>query len=187
MVARLGVNDNQFYSSPKCSVLEDAGNDLYSNFIVKEEYDPNDYPRKDCLLYLDSTQFTQSQVPMTILLITEVTLGLSSECNQGPVSSKAAFTIQFCEAGDTDPACPVISRTESSNVKNSSEKPSVKPSEKPSVKPSEKPPSSNYWIDYVAPIVPAVMISLVLILIIIFFMKKLLGCCWWNGVRLRVR
>ena len=166
MVARLGVNDNQFYSSPKCSVLEDAGNDLYSNFIVKEEYDPNDYPRKDCLLYLDSTQFTQSQVPMTILLITEVTLGLSSECNQGPVSSKAAFTIQFCEAGDTDPACPAISRTESSTV---------------------EPPSSNPWTDYAALIVPAVLISLFLILIVIFFMKKLLGCCWWNGVRLRLR
>ena len=35
VVARLGVKDNQFYSSPKCSVLEDARNDLYSNFGVR--------------------------------------------------------------------------------------------------------------------------------------------------------
>ena len=40
VVARLGVKPNEFYSSPKCSVLEDARNDLYSNFGVKEEYDP---------------------------------------------------------------------------------------------------------------------------------------------------
>ena len=36
LVARLGVIDNQFYSSDKCSVLEDAGNDLYSNFDVRD-------------------------------------------------------------------------------------------------------------------------------------------------------
>ena len=35
LVARLGVKDNQFYSSPKCSVLEDARNDLYSNFGIR--------------------------------------------------------------------------------------------------------------------------------------------------------
>ena len=141
VVARLGVNDTQFYSSPKCSVLEDAGNDLYSNFVVREEYDPINFPRKDCLLYLVSTCFTQSLVPMTILLITEVTPGLSSECNnQGPVSSKAAFTIQFFEGGETDPACPVkpISQT----------------------KPN---PSQNY----VALIILAVGTALVLILIIV--------------------
>ena len=153
VVARLGVNDTQFYSSPKCSVLEDAGNDLYSNFVVREEYDPINFPRKDCLLYLVSTCFTQSLVPMTILLIAEVTPSLSSKCNQGPVSSKAAFTIQFFEAGETDPACPVNAEIE----------------EPTSFKPPSKPP------DYVALIILAVGIALVLILIII------LGCCWWNG------
>ena len=35
LLARLGVKDNQFYSSPKCSVLEDARNDLYSNFGIR--------------------------------------------------------------------------------------------------------------------------------------------------------
>ena len=138
LVARLGVKDNQFYSSPKCSVQEDAGNDLYSNFGVREEYDPVTFSRsKECLLYLASTSFTQSLVPMTILLIAEVTPGLSSECNVY-VSSRAAFTIQFCEAGDTDPAC---SGLESS--------------------------SSNIWTDYVVPIVLALLIALVLILVVV--------------------
>ena len=161
LVARLGVKDNQFYSSPKCSVQEDAGNDLYSNFGVREEYDPMTFSRsKECLLYLASTSFTQSLVPMTILLIAEVTPGLSSECNVY-VSSRAAFTIQFCEAGDTDPACSGLGPR------------NVEFTGGPEV--PEKSSSSNIWTDYVVPIVLALLIALVLILIVV------LGCCWWNG------
>ena len=73
LVARLGVRDNQFYSSPKCSVLEDAGSDLYSNFGVREEYDPVTFSRsKECIVYLSSTAFAQDRVDMTLLLIAEV-------------------------------------------------------------------------------------------------------------------
>ena len=148
VVARLGVIDDQFYSSDKCTVLEDAGNDLYSNFDVREEYDTMTFGRsKDCLLYLASTNFTQSRVPMTILLIAVVTPGLPSECKVYK-SNSAAFTIQFCE--DTDPAC-----SDSAEIEESA--------------------SSNIWTDYVASIVLAVLITLVLILIVV------LGCCWWNG------
>ena len=75
LVARLGVRDNQFYSSPKCSVLEDAGSDLYSNFGVREEYDPVTFSRsKECIVYLSSTAFAQDRVDMTLLLIAEVGL-----------------------------------------------------------------------------------------------------------------
>ena len=198
LVARLGVKDNQFYNSPKCSVLEDAGNDLYSNFGIREEYDPVTFSRsKECLLYLASTSFTQSRVPMTILLIAEVTPGLSSECNVY-VSSRAAFTIQFCEAGDTDPACSELGarnveftggpgvRTTRTNftdigdgvilqreiVVNSAGSDSGAGASSAEI---EKSSSSNIWTDYVVPIVLAVLIALVLILIVV------LGCCWWNG------
>ena len=96
MVARIGVKDNQFYSSPKCSVQEDAGINLYDLF---------DWPRKECLVYLDSTNFTQARVLMTIYLIAEVTPGLSRECNI-VFSSRVSFTVQFCEPGDnSDPIC----------------------------------------------------------------------------------
>ena len=105
MVARLGVKDNQFYSSPKCSVLEDAGKDLYSNFGIREEYDPATFSRsKECIVYLASTEFRESRVPITLLLIAEVTPGLSTDCNVY-VSSKASFTLEFCQPGDSSAQC----------------------------------------------------------------------------------
>lgn len=152
-MARLGIIDNQFYSSPVCSVLEDLGNDLYSNFDVREYYDPMTYGRssKECHLYLASTQFNQSRVPMTILLINDVTPGLSTECKVVK-SNEASFTIQFCEVGDTDPAC---SGANSAEIETST--------------------SSNIWTDFFARIVLAVLIALVLVLIMV------LGCCWWKN------
>ena len=197
LVARLGVKDNQFYSSPKCSVLEDAGNDLYSNFGVREEYDPVTFSRsKECLLYLASTRFTQTLVPMPLLLIAEVTPGLSSECNVY-VSSRAAFTIQFCEAGDSEVACvgpggrnvefrggPGLRTTQNNftdigdgvilqrEIVVSSGSGGGTGANSAEI---EKSSSSNMWTEYVAPIVLAVLIALVIILIIV------LGCCWWKG------
>ena len=56
VVARLGVNDNQFYNSPQCSVLEDAGSDLYSNFGVREEYDPVTFSRSKAGYTVSSCQ-----------------------------------------------------------------------------------------------------------------------------------
>ena len=104
-MARLGVKDNQFYSSPKCSVLEDAGKDLYSNFGIREEYDPATFSRsKECIVYLASTDFRESRVPITLLLIAEVTPGLSTDCNVY-VSSKASFTLEFCKVGDSSAQC----------------------------------------------------------------------------------
>ena len=105
VVARLGVKDNQFYSSPKCSVLEDAGKDLYSNFGIREEYDPATFSRsKECIVYLASAEFRESRVPITLLLIAEVTPGLSTDCNVY-VSSKASFTLEFCSPGDSSAQC----------------------------------------------------------------------------------
>ena len=104
-MARLGVKDNQFYSSPKCSVLEDARKDLYSNFGIREEYDPATFSRsKECIVYLASAEFLESRVPITLLLIAEVTPGLSTDCNVY-VSSKASFTLEFCSPGDSSAQC----------------------------------------------------------------------------------
>ena len=104
-MARLGVKDNQFYSSPKCSVLEDAGKDLYSNFGIREEYDPATFSRsKECIVYLASAEFREARVPITLLLIAEVTPGLSTDCNVY-VSSKASFTLEFCQPGDSSAQC----------------------------------------------------------------------------------
>lgn len=105
LVARLKVEDNQYYNSPKCSVLEDARNDLYNNFGIREEYDPQTFTRgKDCVVYLARTSFPENTVAMTILLIAEVTPGLSTSCSV-LVSSRAAFTVEFCEKTDRSEAC----------------------------------------------------------------------------------
>ena len=105
LVARLRVEDNQFYSSPKCSVLEDASTKLYNNFGIREEYDPQTFTRgKDCVVYLSRADFTEREVFMTILLIAEVTPGLSADCNV-LVSSRASFVVEFCAANDRSKAC----------------------------------------------------------------------------------
>ena len=105
LVARLRVEDNRFYSSPKCSVLEDASTKLYNNFGIREEYDPQTFTRgKDCVVYLSRDDFTEREVFMTILLIAEVTPGLSADCNV-LVSSRASFVVEFCAANDRSEAC----------------------------------------------------------------------------------
>ena len=105
LVARLRVEDNRFYSSPKCSVLEDASTKLYNNFGIREEYDPQTFTRgKDCVVYLSRDDFTEREVFMTILLIAEVTPGLSADCNV-LVSSRASFVVEFCSANDRSEAC----------------------------------------------------------------------------------
>ena len=87
------------------AVLEDARNDLYNNFGIREEYDPQTFTRgKDCVVYLARTDFREMTVDMTILLIAEVTPGLSTDCSV-LVSSRAAFTIEFCEDNDRSESC----------------------------------------------------------------------------------
>ena len=96
---------NRFYSSPKCSVLEDASTKLYNNFGIREEYDPQTFTRgKDCVVYLSRTDFSEREVFMTILLIAEVTPGLSADCNV-LVSSRASFVVEFCAPNDRSEAC----------------------------------------------------------------------------------
>ena len=99
------IYNNRFYSSPKCSVLEDASTKLYNNFGIREEYDPQTFTRgKDCVVYLSRTDFSEREVFMTILLIAEVTPGLSADCNV-LVSSRASFVVEFCAPNDRSEAC----------------------------------------------------------------------------------
>ena len=73
--------------------------------VFREEYDPVTFSRsKECIVYVASTDFSQMRVDMTLLLIAEVTPGLSNDCNVY-VSSKASFTLEFCSAGDTSAQC----------------------------------------------------------------------------------
>ncbi|XP_023327181.1 uncharacterized protein LOC111700485 isoform X3 [Eurytemora carolleeae] len=99
-VGRLRVEDNAYYGSPKCSILEDVKTNLYSNFRVREEYDAQTFKRgKDCVIYLSQDKFIENEVDMTILLIADVRPGLPDEC-QVIVSARASFTVQFCANDD---------------------------------------------------------------------------------------
>ena len=85
--------------------LTNLRNSLYNNFGIREEYDPQTFTRgKDCVVYVAKTNFIETTVAMTILLIAEVTPGLSTSCSV-LVSSRAAFTIKFCEETDRSDAC----------------------------------------------------------------------------------
>ena len=204
VVARLGVKPNEFYSSPKCSVLEDARNDLYSNFGVKEEYDPVTFSRsKECIVYLSATGFSQMRVDMTLLLIAEVTPGLSTDCNVY-VSSRASFTVQFCTEGDKSEPCVgpggrnvefgatvrttftnytdigdgVILQRDiivNSNTGSGSGVGGGGVGARSSDIEQSSSTSSSVLTSVVVPIILAVLIALVLILLII------LACCWWQG------
>ena len=55
-------------------------------------------------MYLASIGFRETRVPITLLLIAEVTPGLSTDCAVY-VSSKASFTVEFCRDGDTSSQC----------------------------------------------------------------------------------
>ena len=78
---------------------------MYNNFGIREEYDPQTFTHgKDCVVYLARTNFPEKTVAMTILLIAEVTPGLSTSCSV-LVSSRAAFTVEFCEESDKTKAC----------------------------------------------------------------------------------
>ena len=78
---------------------------LYNNFGIREEYDPQTFTRgKDCVVYLSRTDFSEREVFMTILLIAEVTPGLSADCNV-LVSSRASFVVEFCAPNDRSEAC----------------------------------------------------------------------------------
>ena len=64
------------------SVLDDEGTALHHVFGVREEYNLTTFSRgMGCDVYLATTHFTQHIVPLSILVIAEVTPGLSAECD----------------------------------------------------------------------------------------------------------
>ena len=129
----------------------------------------------------------------------QVTPGLSSECNVY-VSSRAAFTVEFCGAADTSAACAgpggrsvdftgqgrgvVTTQTNFTDigdgvilqreiVVNGGGEGGAGASSAEIEKSSSS--SGSVWTDYVLPSVLGVLIALVLLLLVT------LGCCWWQG------
>ena len=126
-----------------------------------------------------------------------MTPGLSSECNVY-VSSRAAFTVEFCGAADTSAACAgpggrsvdftgqgrgvVTTQTNFTDIGDGVilQREIVVNGEGGAGASSaeiEKSSSSSgsVWTDYVLPSVLGVLIALVLLLLVT------LGCCWWQG------
>ena len=128
-----------------------------------------------------------------------MTPGLSSECNVY-VSSRAAFTVEFCGAADTSAACAgpggrsvdftgqgrgvVTTQTNFTDigdgvilqreiVVNGGGEAGAAASSAEIEKSSSS--SGSVWTDYVLPSVLGVLIALVLLLLVT------LGCCWWQG------
>ena len=63
-------------------MLDDQGTTLHHVFGVREEYNLTTFSRgMACDVYLATTHFTQDVVPLSILVIAEVTPGLSAGCD----------------------------------------------------------------------------------------------------------
>jgi len=95
-VVRLSLKKNPYYSSPKCSVLETDSSHGYKFFGVREEYDAKTFTRKEeCQVYLARTGFGQEKVELTVMVIAEVTPGLSTEC-EVQMAARAGISVKFC-------------------------------------------------------------------------------------------
>ena len=153
---------------------------------------------QECIVYLASTGFRQSRVPITLLLIAEVTPGLSTDCAVY-VSSKASFTVEFCQAGDSSAQCvgpggrnvnygQPVARTNFTDIGDGvilQREIVVSPpagggegggsSSGSGASSSQLEDSSSSVTDYIVPIILAVLIALVLLLLAI------LVYCWCKG------
>ena len=78
-------------------MLEDQTNDLHHNFGIREEYN-NSFSTFSrgmaCDVYLARTEFNQTFVSLNILVVAEVTPGLSAGCDLA-VSARVTLRIQF--------------------------------------------------------------------------------------------
>lgn len=168
--------------------------------VFREEYDPVTFSRsKECIVYVASTDFSQMRVDMTLLLIAEVTPGLSNDCNVY-VSSKAGFTVEFCSSTDRSEACVgpggrnvefgETVRTIQTNFTDIGDGVVLQREIVVEVNPNggsggvgartsdieqTSTSSSSVFTEYIVPIILAILIAIVLLLLII------LACCWWKG------
>jgi hypothetical protein len=77
------------------AVLEDQTNDLHHNFGIREEYNISTFSRgMACDVYLARTEFNQTFVSLNILVVAEVTPGLSAGCHLA-VSDRVRLEIWF--------------------------------------------------------------------------------------------
>ena len=76
-------------------MLEDQTNDLHHNFGIREEYNISTFSRgMACDVYLARTEFNQTFVSLNILVVAEVTPGLSAGCDLA-VSARVTVGIWF--------------------------------------------------------------------------------------------
>ena len=77
-----------------CSVLTDRDNPVYNNFVIEEKYNGEDLRRrKECVITITSTNFAESSLDLTILLIVQLLPGLPTNCDRGPISAKATVKV----------------------------------------------------------------------------------------------
>ena len=76
-------------------MLENEVNDLHQVFGIREEYDLSTLSRgMACDVYLARTDFSQTAVSLSILVVAEVTPGLSAACEL-IVSERVVLTMRF--------------------------------------------------------------------------------------------
>lgn len=95
-VLRLTLRNNSFYSSLKCSLLETQDGKGFTYFGVREEYDLQSFSKKqECQVYLARQGLGQQRVELSVMLVTSVMAGVSSEC-QPELSTRLSLTVSFC-------------------------------------------------------------------------------------------
>ena len=97
-VVRLRLRSNPYYSSPKCGVLETKNSNGFTHFGVREEYDLESFQKaEECEVYLARTGLGRKSVKLSVMVISDVVSGLSTEC-QPELSVRVTLTVKFCAA-----------------------------------------------------------------------------------------
>jgi hypothetical protein len=139
-IARIAVRENNYFGRTRCSVPEEipdntakiGGNiaagrrSLNSLLRVVEEAEEEDEEvrgvatrrrQRSCTLYLKADDFPESQLEMTVLLMTELIPGLAAYCDS-PLAAQAHVTVEFCQEDDDTSDCaaqkPVLPRDDRS-------------------------------------------------------------------------
>ena len=86
--------ENIYFGKTVCSILEDSSNPVYNNFAIQESYNGELLRRrKECLITITSTNFVEMSLDLTVLLIVQLLPGLPTQCDRGPISSKATVQV----------------------------------------------------------------------------------------------
>ena len=130
-IAQISVRENNYFGRTRCSIPEDiqdtaagvgglrtVGRPLRSLLrVVEEELEEVEEVRgapskrrrlKSCTLFLAAADFPESQLEVTVLLLTELIPGLAAYCDT-PLTAQAHITVQFCQE-EASQECTVLPR-----------------------------------------------------------------------------